>query len=207
MKHLIFFLFAAACFGQAATLTVSGPASAKVGSTVTLTVSATGVTSTGAAAILWGVTPPTGFVISAATAGSVATAAGKTLTCGPGNAYCVVAGLNQTVIGIGTLATYTITIPATAAGGSTPFPLIGLSAATPGALALVLTPGPTYALTVVAKADLNGDGKVDGADMTLMLNEVLASRTNPSACVDDQNGDGQCDAVDLMIVVLRALGL
>ena len=80
--------------------------------------------------------------------------------------------------------------------------LLGLVAGDRNGSAMAVSAGPTYSLTILAKADLNGDGAVNSADVSLMANQVTGG-----TCSDDQNGDGKCDLLDVLVVVLRALGL
>lgn len=196
-------LTAAAVYGQQ--LTLSGPTTAKPGATVNLNLAVSASTGTGAA-FEWQVNLPAGFTATAA-AGAASTSAAKTLTCTASFAFCLLYGQNVSTITDGVVATYAVKIPTTAVGSNliTLSSLLGASAASP-ATALTVTSGVPYSIAVIAKQDLNGDGKIDITDVNLMAAEVLDSQTNPSACVDDQDGDGKCTLIDVMVVLLKALG-
>lgn len=184
---------------QTTTLALSGPATARAGATVTLALSATGTTNTGAVGFQWTVGYPSGGYTATVAPGPTATAASKTPTCTADNSTCLAVGMNTTVIANGVLANYSLKVPAAAPGGTVTVGLGGLVGANSSGMAIPTAAGPVYTLTILDRRDLNGD-------VTLMSNEVIASQTNPSACVDDMNGDGKCDLLDVIAVLLKALG-
>lgn len=210
----LFAIAAIACATLHAQVTVSvtGPATARPGATITLNVNAAGTTNTGAAAMQWQLGNPAGFSETVAD-GPTATAAAKSHTCAAAatSNFCVVYGLTSAVIGNGVVATYSVTIPATAASGSVSFPLSGVVAAnatgTTGlnSVSVPVTLGSPYTLSVLSKTDINGDGKTDVSDLQILVTEIVAAQSTPSACVDDQNGDGKCDVLDIVIIVLKIL--
>jgi hypothetical protein len=191
------------------TVTLTGPVSARPGAAVTLSLNASGTPDTGAAGFQWTLGIPAGYSF-AASAGPQASSVGKTTTCTTDSAECLLVALNPlnaTVIPNGVIALYAGKVPATATAGPASFPLSGVVAVSSTGTLVTTTLGTAYSLLVLDRRDLNGDGKVDGTDVGLMIQEVLASRTNPAACVDDINGDGKCDLQDVFAVLLKALGL
>ena len=65
---------------------------------------------------------------------------------------------------------------------------------------------------VVLKADLiefgdaSGDGKVDIADATRILNYLLGGDTSFKVAAADMNGDGEIDIADAVIIVNLLVG-
>lgn len=184
----------------AQTLTLSGPATARPGATVTVNLS---VAASGSAALQWAVGLPTGYT---ATVVAGAAATGKDLSCTVSNAFCLLVGQNATVIGNGVVAVYSLRVPATASGTAA-LPLGNLLGASAEGNPVTITSGPAYSLQILATEDLNGDGTVTAADVTLMTTQAIASQTTPSACINDLNSDGRCDVLDVFQVVLKSLGL
>lgn len=182
------------------TLTLSGPSTAKQGSTVNLTLGSVGATANGPAGLQWTLTPPSGFTVSSTAAGAQATAAGKQIACGV--ASCIAYGINQNVIANGAVASLTVQIPANATPGPASFSLSGLVAGDRNGGVMSATAGVPYSIVVLARADIDGSGSVDAADASAMASQVTAA-----TCTDDQNADGKCDLIDVLIVVLRAMGL
>lgn len=198
LSAAIWLLILAPFLHAQSTVSLSGPPTARPGTTVTLSL-AGAASITPAAALQWTLTLPSGYS-GIPTAGAAATTAGKSLYCG--TAACLVTSTtNVTPLGPGVLATYSVQIPATAAAGPIAFPLAGMAAADATGSALVVTAGVPYSLTILAKSDINGDGKTDTADVTAMISQVTGG-----ACTNDQNGDGKCDVVDAVLVLLQAIG-
>lgn len=188
---------------QTVTLTLTGPVSAKQGSTVNLTLSSSGATVSGPAGLQWTVSPPAGSTVGTPTAGTATTAASKQVACGAANLLCLVYGLNQNVIANGAVATIPVTIANNAATGAAVFTLTGIFAPDKTGAVMATAAGPPLSVTIISMADLNGDGTVTLADVQLMLTQSLGG----APCTSDQNGDGKCDIYDVYNVVLRALGL
>lgn len=208
MNLLAVLLFAASAFAQGATLTLAGPATAKAGQTISLTLSvagASGASNSGTAGLQWGITLPPGYTANVA-AGAVATAASKVPSCTADGSFCLLTGMNAALIGNGVAASISLKIPASAAG-AVPLPLVKMLGVDAAGVNVAMTSGVAYTLAIIDRRDLNGDTKVDAADVLVMTNQVIASQANPAACVDDQNGDSKCDLVDVFNVVLKALGL
>jgi hypothetical protein len=204
---ILILLIAASAFAQASTtLTLTGPATVRPGSTVQLLLSANGATDTGAAGFQWTINFPSGYTATA-TPGAAATAAGKTiLACTADNSLCLLLGMNTTAIPGGAIANYAVKVPLSAAPSPAPFSLSGLIAVNPTGDVIPTAAGTPYAPIVLMKQDLNGDGKVDSTDLQIMIDQVIASQSNSARCVDDQNGDGKCDLLDVINVLLKALG-
>lgn len=186
-------------------LSVGGPPAVRQGSTATLTLTLGGSAANAPAGLQWTILPPSGVTFGAWVAGASTTAAGKSVTCDASGATCLDFGLNQNVIGAGVVASWPVTIPSNAPTGPSQFPLSGLIAVDKAGTAVALASGPTYSILILSQADLDGNGKVDAADVGLMLNQVLG--TGGATCTSDQTGDGKCDLLDVYAVVLRALGL
>jgi hypothetical protein len=187
------------------TLSLSGPATARPGNTITVNLSLSpGGSPT--SAFQWFLSTPSGYLVSVTT-GDVGTSASKSVLCSADNLYCILYGMNNTVVGSGTLAVYNVSIPVSASAGPAAFSLSELLGASPSGTPVTLSPGPVYNVGVLALQDINGDGKVDRADVLLMFQQMVASRTNPAACLNDQNGDGHCDLFDVVIVILKAIGI
>jgi len=188
----------------AQTLTLSGPASAKAGATITVPLTLSGAAA--AAALQWQLVLPSGSTATAAI-GAAGTAATKSMACSSDSSFCLEYGQNVNVISAGVVATYTVHLPATASPGTATIGLSNLLGASAAGAAVPITAGAAYSFTIADRRDLNGDGVVNTADVTVMQNEVIAAQANPAACVDDQNGDGACNLLDLLAVLLKALGL
>lgn len=201
-KLLCYLTLVGGAWGQSS-LTLSGPQIVKAGTTPTLTLTLTNPQGTGPVGVQWTTTLPAGVVVNSVTLGGVG---GKSLYCTPDSSMCMVVGMNTTTIPTGVVVGMSVKIPATASG-TLSFPLTGLTGADATGSAYTLTNPTTYSVVVSPKQDLNGDGKVDELDMQVMVNEVLAAKNNPSACVDDLTGDGKCDILDVLQVVLKALGV
>jgi len=197
MRLLIGLLIASAACGQ--TLTLTGPATARPGATipVTLTLASPSVS---LAAIQWTTAIPTGLTFSA-TAGAASNTALKTLYCGiPTSQICLAVGINGNSYAAGAVATYQVTVPANALPGNITIPLSGIVGATLDGNAATLTAGTPYFFAVLARADLNGDGRVDVLDLQLMIQEILTGTV-----ANDQNGDGVVNVRDAQIVARAAV--
>lgn len=209
MKRLFAFLFAAAILATAQSIGLSvAPASVAPGGIATLSLTYTdAVPSANIAGIEWSLTLPAGVTAGASTLGAASSGAAKVLTCGP--AICLLIGNgatpNETAIGSGVLATIPVTVSAATAPGALSISLAAVSGATgPGLLAAVTTTPAT--LTVSSKYDLNGDGSVTTADITLMLN-ITDGTTATCAAPASGVGDGKCGLIDVELEILAVLGV
>lgn len=195
----------ASCLQAQVVMTISGPPTARPGTTISLTLSGV-VSATAPTGVQWAFAPAAGYSATATIAPGAA-AAGKTLSCSANSVICIEIGMTSVMpIPTGPLATYALAVPDNAQPGQVSFALAGLSAADATGSTIPATPGNTYALTILGRSDINGDGKTDGADVQAMIGQVLASQVLPSLCVNDQNGDGKCNVSDAVLVLLKALG-
>ena len=198
---LLLALIAALASAQTVTLTPTGPATVRAGQALTVTISSSGATANGPSGVQWTAAPPAGMTITAVAPGAAATAASKSIACNATNTLCISYGINQNVIANGAVAALTVQVPGTATGPAS-IALSGLVAGDKNGGAMPTAAGAPYAFIVLARSDLNGDGKTDSADVLLM-----AQQATGASCTDDQNGDGACNVLDVLIVSLRALGL
>lgn len=171
---------------QAASLSLTGPATVATGSPVTLTLSL--VSGGGPAAVQWDMSGlPTGATVSTPIAGKFASCtATRCVLAGTGCVIPATGALpttcgtaNATAIADGPIATITYS-QGTAASTATIANTLG---ATPAGAAATIT-APTTAVTVPIQShcDLNADGKVDSADVGLSIQAALTT-TPPTAAL------------------------
>lgn len=202
-----------AAFSQTLTPTVS-PSSAKPGQTVTVSVSYAAGTANAAA--LQGqiqVSNPA-LTVGATAPGAASTSATKSVTCNPNTSspLCAVEGMNSNTIGPGVVWTTTYVVPASASPGTAVFSLANTEgaafAASPSVIGVIpVTAGPSSTLTITTGPvpdDLNGDGVVNAADVTIAVNQTIGTAACNTA---DVNGDSACNIIDVMTVIRAALGL
>jgi hypothetical protein len=205
MKPLFSFLaFAGLGLAQALTIAVSPALMPAGGGAATVTIGYTDASpTTNLAAAGFTLVLPTGVTFGAVPSSLVM---GKTVNFPmPGeNGKFLIIGNNPP--GNGTMAGNLATIPVVVAGtasGALSFSITGISAANAMA-APVTVAGPMPAvLTVLSKYDLNGDGKLDGTDISLALGQYFGTTT----CTMAFNGSPSCAAADVMLVVLAVMGL
>lgn len=191
-------LWASSLLGQ--TLTLTGPATARPGSTIQLNLQLANTTTI--AALQWtSLTVPSGWVVRAV-AGAASVTAAKELYCDPPWKLCLAVGINANLYAPGVVAVYTVTIPPNAAPGPVTIPLSSLVAATLDGGSTPITAGTAYSVQVLHQSDLNGDGKTDILDLQLMILEILGQ----SSVANDQNKDGVDDVLDAQIVARAAQG-
>jgi hypothetical protein len=189
MKLLTLFVFAALAFGQ--TLTLTGPATLRPGAIVPVVLTLANPPAN-LAALQWTLTLPCGTVT--AVAGAASNLAGKTLYCNASSTTCLTAGIGTNLYATGAVATYSWTVPAFAVPGRVAISLAGLVGATLAGDNAPLT-GAEYNTLILARTDLNGDGKTDILDLQIMIQEILGG-----PAVNDQNGDGVANVRDAQIV-------
>lgn len=194
-------LAAGSLLAQSTTLTLTGPATARAGATVPIALSVSG---TLPVALQWTLAPPTGFS-ETAVVGSAASGVSKSITCTGDASFCLLFGVNVTLIPAGPVANYSLAVPANAAAGAVSLALTNVLAISSTGSSTPVTLGAPYSLLILGAADLNGDGIVDATDLQIMVTEVIASKANPGACVNDLNGDGKCDILDVIVIVLKIL--
>jgi len=198
MRLAIVPLFSALLAGQ--TLTLTGPATARPGQTIALNLTLS-APSENLAALQWTTAVPSGLTFTAS-AGAASNAAAKTLYCGmPTSQTCLTVGINSNLYTVGVVATYQVTVPANALPGNVGIPLTGLVGAKLDGTAAVIVAGTPYFFGVLARTDLNGDGKTDVLDLQLMIQEILTGTVT-----NDQNGDGAVNVLDAQIVAKAAVG-
>jgi hypothetical protein len=200
---LLMLAFAVAAAAQTSVVFLAGPISTKPGMTVVLDVRTSGAMPGPIAGLQWTIQFPPNNWVATVVPGVAANVAGKdVLVCSADNATCVLVGLNVATIGNGSVAQYTVTIPATAATGRVTIGVSGVMAAGPTGLEVPTTLGPAYVLIVLDRADLDANGVVDIADVRMMAQEAVGGS---AACLHDQNGDSVCNLRDVFAVLLKAL--
>ena len=181
------------------TVTLSAPVlNVRPGQTAALNVA---FSTSNAAAMQWTAVMPAGWTATAIP-GSRAVAAGKQVACNPSNGVCLVYGMNATAMQAGEVAVYTVTVPATAAAGNYPIQIASPVAVGVTGAVIPTTAGPLVTLRVLSRNDLNSDGAVDVADVSLAVDQARGITACGSA---DINGSGGCDIVDVFVLVLAVL--
>lgn len=208
MKRCILLL---ACAGalpaQQLTLSVANaPGQIRPGTTVTITAQLTGAAGSNLAAWQASLNSSVGGQWAAA-AGPASTAAAKSLASAvqtSGEFMALAYGQNANVYADGSVASFSLVIPANATPGTVvlqPSNVLGASLAgdpvplTANTLSFVLA-------SPLSRCDVNGDGLTNIQDVTFMLNQILGL----AACSTDLNADGKCTVVDLSRVIAAALG-
>ncbi len=154
------------------------------------------------AGLQWSLALPVGVTVTTA-AGAADTTAAKTLLCRTDGTMCLVYGVNQTMIGSGDVAVYTVTFPANTPPGNYTFTMSGvLGVSTTGSPLSVAAAAP-LTVSISSSYDLNSDGVVNSADVTLAVNQALGKTACNTA---DFNGDGACNLVDVQAIIRAALG-
>ncbi len=200
---------AASLFGQPA-ITLSGPPSVRAGQPITITATLTNGASPTAAGISLAIPSQ----LTGVTAALNPAITSKTLYCSTGALYCIAMGataasVNAAAIPDGPLWSWTGTVTPGSTG-----PLVFAVAPGNGAVQLLsgsqqlvtVTPPVSLSIPIVSACDLNGDGKVDGADLVLLVNWIIGRVTPPAGQTCDVNGDGRCDLADLGVIFTAALG-
>ncbi len=141
MKFPLLLLLASLLPAQ--TLTLTGPATAKQGTSVILTLSLSG--GSGIAALQWVLSMPGG--VTAALPASLV--ADKAVACGSANTACIQSGMNSTEIPGGGVAQLVVMLPHGVTGNAS-FAVIPLFAASSGDRASIVpvSKGPLYVLKV-----------------------------------------------------------
>jgi Dockerin type I domain len=182
-------LLALSAVGSAQTLNLSGPATARPGSTVTVSVNLAGTPD--AAGLQW--------TFSDAGAkgkpGAAADTAGKALYVGP-TGIALVIGMNLTAIQPGEVAKYDVTLPKDQKSAT--LSLSKMLGAKADGTAIALTAGAPLVIALLHPEDLNGDGKIDSIDLQSAVFQIQGVTPCGSA---DLNKDGKCDLVDAMTLV------
>ncbi len=154
------------------------------------------------AGLQWSLALPAGVTVTEIP-GNADNAASKTLACRTDGTMCIVYGVNQTMIGSGDVAVYTITFPANTPPGNYTFTLAGIQGVTLADLPLAVAAGAPLTVTLLSNFDLNSDGKVDALDVGLAVQQALGKTACNTA---DFNGDGACNLFDVQAIIRAALG-
>lgn len=184
-------LLASLANGQAATLTLGGPATARPGTSITLPLTHDAA---GAVGFQWTLTSPW-------TPANALSVTGKTLSCDAFGKMCLVWSANTVLIPIGPLANITLAIPAAQTPGPVTLTIGGTFIVNAAGNAIVSV-GSTKTITIISPADLTGDGRVDLLDVQASVNAIIGAA---ASC--DLNSDGRCDILDCFWVVLRCTAL
>jgi hypothetical protein len=188
------------------TLTLSGsgtppPAGYAPGATVSLNIAKTGNSPTGIQFDL-SIPSSTGAITLAL---GPTVPAGKSIACSTGvSVRCLLVGLDTNVIPDGIVAVASVTL----ANPLTANPVVVILAnpveADAGANSLPVTiSNPTLSLSIKNACDVNGDGSVSLADLTVVVAQAI---TKNSAATTDLNKDGKTDVLDAQIVGTAATG-
>jgi hypothetical protein len=196
MKKFLLFL-GLPLLGQTILPTVT-PNAIPVNKTVTITLTYNPGPSQ-AAAIQWASVLPAGSTIIWSLS-SGPTSENKTLSCNSSGLICIIYGLNTTTIAGGILATGILSVGATGHGPQT-FTVSSAFGADATGLAISMS-GGAVGYSIVSIFDLNADGLVNAADLSLAIQQVIGN----TACVTaDFNNDGKCDSVDILLLVLDSM--
>lgn len=202
--------FCAYCAAAQATVTLSGPASARKNTVIPLTLVLS--TSTPApAGIQFTIATSSDISALSVSSSSVLSAIPKSIYCGTfvsGSMTCLIdtpvtGTINDLAIGNITLLTINATVVSRPSGSTIPFTLSNLLGASVAAASITTTANPPISVSVISDCSLTGDTPVSGADVSFAINQVLgvAPVTN---C--DINGDGKCDIADVQVIAIAASG-
>jgi hypothetical protein len=168
------------------TLTLTGPANAKQGTTVTLTLNLAGSSGQNMAGLQWTATPASSATIASVTAGAAATTAALTPWCSATNLTCLLIGFSTgnvvttNTVADGVVGTLQLAIPPLAAPGPIAVPLTSIYGVTTGGLNIPnFSSGTPYSITVLSPCDVLGNGSVNIADVQAMINGALGIGSCP----------------------------
>jgi hypothetical protein len=138
-------------------------------------------------------------------AGTPLTAASKTITSSPisGGVRLLASGVNQNVIGAGTIAYATFAVNSSFPHGSTTLTVANCAATDGQGNALNSGCGAAVIVQTPSNCDINSSQTVDVSDVQMIINEVLGV----SPAVHDLNHDGSVNIADVQIVINSVLGL
>lgn len=203
MKVGLLLFAASACYGQAAVLTMTGPATALPGQSVTLNLALTGVNGGTVTGFQTGFTLPSGVTLGTPTASAGGVTAGKGVYCG--TAICLEIGatntnppvLSNTPLTDGQAFSVQVLVGASVSG-LVSIPLTGLLAVDTTGNAVTLTSGAAYSVRVLSRCDANQDGVTDWQDIQSVINSITRGTTCPLS--------GGCTLGSLVNVMRAALG-
>ncbi len=177
------------------------PLSVRAGQSVTVRVSYN-TSAPDVAGLQWTLAIP-GSLTASQVMGVAGSAASKQLACGP-TGICILYGINQTLIGSGDIAVYTITFPSTAVSGNYTFALSGIQGVTSSANPFpVAAPATPTIVTVLSNFDLDGDGLITSSDVGIAKDQAVG---NAACGIADVNADSKCNIVDVQVEVNKSLG-
>ena len=204
-------LFSSLLFGQAQlSINQNLPVSVYPGQTTLLNVNLTGSAGLNIAGIQWNHLLVPNATVSIAP-GAASSSANKGVFCNTPQSMCLVTGLtgpigaqqvSNNAYGDGVIATINMTVPANTPAGVQQLSVVGALAAAQQGWFVAIADAPAFQLTVLSLCDLNGDGKTDANDVTIIVNQA----TQKAPCANDLTGDGVCDAQDVQRVVIAASG-
>lgn len=187
---------------QTATVIPTGPASFSGTAPVTVTIVLTNSPATAASGIEfnWAAGQPVASIALAASAAPT-----MRLTCGgtfpQTGGTCIVYRMDTSTMPNGPVSVV-VTAPA---NSSTPltFATSAVLAADPSGSNIVATGGNLAILPALSKCDLNGDGTVDGTDVTIIAQRISTRPQPVRPC--DFDGNVSCDLFDLFVILKAAL--
>ena len=179
------------------TISVAGPASVYPGA-ASLTIAVSGSAGNNLAGLQFTITLPTGMTLGTPVVSPAWAANGFSIYCG--TAVCVI--INVTTItptvADGTMATIPVNVAATVAPGSASISLTGTLGATGAGLNVTTSAGPAMSMKVLSFCDINGDGVVNLADVTIVIDAIIGTGTCPLTA--------GCSLQTVLAVVQNSLG-
>jgi len=214
MKLLLLFASLACFTGFAQSLSQTCPASVKAGTTLTIPVSL--VNGQSASGLQYTVTAPSNLgTLTALVAGSAVTNSkqlyqtGSVILIGGFGPPPTGGSLNSSQMSDGVVANLMWQVPASLGNQTVQISITGATipmvATSPSGVVIPLTANPPCAVSVLPSAnfcDLNGDGVVNQADVTVQRT-LVTTFPQPSNCARNTNG---CNVGAIQIVVNAALG-
>lgn len=188
---------------SAQTLSITGPANLRAGSTAMLNVSlASGGNANAGLQFNLLVGPDIAAVTPAI--GPAASGASKNITCSPlaaAKLTCIIFGINLNTIPDGVVATFSVTLAANPVATPEAFSLAGLVAGGPSGTTLPIAAGAALVIPVQSKCDVTGDNVVNGLDVIALASWAVGISSPPAGVNADLNGDGKVDLLDLLTLV------
>jgi hypothetical protein len=200
VRFLSLFLLPLLVFATDLTVTTTTPA-VRPGQSVVVSVNLNNNTNS-AVAVQFNEVKSNNLPVPTVADGGILAGVSKSIACGP-TFICIVYGFNTTVLPNGEVGRFTFAVPTGTTPGSATVALTGPLAANGAGASVPITVGGTLTLTILAPADLNGDGVINSVDLLISVNQIVGITPCTSA---DLNADGKCDLLDAM-VLLKAAGL
>lgn len=201
---VVVFLLAIAARGQG-TLSIANQNTPPTGgyapgAVVPLTITKTGNSAT--TAFQFDISASAGLITGAV---GPALPAGKALTCSSAPPYrCIAVGLDTNAIPDGIVAVLSVALPASIASSPVTVTVSNPIEADAGGNAVPTVIGnPTVSLSIKNGCDVNGDGSVGSADLSVVVSAVAAGNTSTAT---DLNKDGKTNVLDGQIVATAGTG-